>query len=344
MAESLVIECGAGHAYVVVAEGCQFVNQVAVSMLNYQSAQSSIASIQSLLVAAKSAIETCHLEIFISDNASNAEDQRQLQQALEEMPTVNLRINDMNLGFSAGHNRNLKAIFSGSSADYIWILNNDCLVDETTLSALVESAQYNPEVGIWGATLLESDGQTIQCAGGCFYNTWVSSYRQYGHGKHVSKIDQLKSVEYDYIAGASLFFPVATLKCGLQSLIEPEFTNDRSTVQQQWLNESFFLYFEELDLAKRLKPGVGTSWCRDALIVHKAGASTGTSDNQRSALAEYHSTLSALVFTRQYYPRRLCVMAPIRYLSKCLLLILRGDFKLIVEMTNAYRDFWHDLS
>ena len=166
-------------------------NRVAVSILNYKSAQSTIACIQSLQAAAKLASETCYLEIFISDNASGAEDQHQLQQALGGMPTVHFRTNDKNLGFSAGHNRNLEAIFSGFNADYIWILNNDCLIAETALGALVECAKNDPEVGIWGATLLESDGQTIQCAGGCFYNSWISSYRQYGHGKHVSQLNQL---------------------------------------------------------------------------------------------------------------------------------------------------------
>ena len=43
-------------------------------------------------------------------------------------------------------------------------------------------------------------------------------------------------------------------------------------------------------LAKRLKPGLEMAWCRDALITHITGASTGTSDNKRSLLAEHHST------------------------------------------------------
>lgn len=315
-------------------------NRLAVSILNYNSAQSTIACTQSLLVAAKSASETCHLEIFISDNGSKAEDQRQLQQAMEEIPTVHLRINDKNLGFSAGHNRNLGAIFSDFKADYIWILNNDCLVTETALGALVMCARNSPEVGIWGATLLESDGQVIQCAGGCFYNTWVSSYRQYGHGKSVSELDRLESKKFDYVAGASLFFPVGTLKSGLLSVSGSEMATNPD--RQQWLNESFFLYFEELDLAKRLKSALTMAWCKEALIVHAAGQSTGTANNQRSSLGEYHSTLSALIFTKTYYPRRLWVVMPLRYFSKCLLLILRGDLHLIRAMSKAYRDFWNE--
>jgi GT2 family glycosyltransferase len=312
--------------------------QVAVSILNHNSADISIACIQSLLIAVMAASSTCELEIYISDNASEAEDQRLLQQSLQEIATVHLVLNDENLGFSAGHNRNLQSIFSHSNPDYIWLLNNDCLVEERALLELLKCAQRNPEMGIWGATLLEPDGETIQCAGGCFYNTWVSSYRQHGRGRFVAQLDQLKPAEFDYIAGAAMFFPATTLKNGLRAL--PESLTNRNKVGQQWLNENFFLYFEELDLAKRLEPGLGMAWCKDALIIHAGGASTGTSENKRTTLAEYYSTLSALKFTRQYYPRRLWVMAPARYFAKCLLSFVRGDFSLIGAMTRAYWFFF----
>ena len=303
--------------------------RIAVSILNHNSAQSTVACVQSLLNAAQEQSGACLLEIFVADNASAERDRHTLQQSLTELPNVYVQMNSGNMGFAAGHNRNLANIFHRFSPDYVWILNNDCLVYAQTLSSLVESSVRHPEVGIWGATLLEADGETIQCAGGCFYNSWISSYRQYGRGKNLEFIDELEAVEYDYIAGASLFFPVATLQKGL-----------RSIDTTQWLNESFFLYFEELDLAQRLKPGFGMDWCKRALVKHAGGASTGTVENQRTELAEYHSTLSALKFTRMYYPRRLWVMAPARYFSKCLLLLVGGDFRLIGPLSQAYRDFW----
>lgn len=196
----------------------------------------------------------------------------------------------------------------------------------------------HPDVGIWGATLLEPDGQTIQCGGGCFYNSWISSYRQYGKGKTLAQIDKLEPVEFDYIAGASLFFPVATLQGGLHSI---QLTGaGASSVAPQWLNESLFLYFEELDLARRLKPGLKIVWCKAALIKHAGSLSSGTNAKKRSQLAQYHSTLSALKFTRLYYPHRLWFMAIARYFSKGSQLLVRMDFRLIGKMTKAYWDFW----
>ena len=312
--------------------------RVAVSILNYNSTQSTIACVQSLLDACHQTNCSYLLDVFVTDNDSGTSEQLLLQQSLEEFPNIHLRKNPENRGFAAGHNGNLNAIFLRSRPDFVWVLNNDCLVYEDTLSALIDCAQQQPAVGIWGATLLEREGETIQCAGGCFYNSWISSYRQYGQGAALKQVDQLKTVDYDYIAGASLFLPVTTLQDGFRP--PPALPANDCRDKQQWLNESFFLYFEELDLAKRLKPGIKMAWCRGALIKHSGGASTGVSDDLRTALAEYHSTLSALKFTSRYYPRRLWVMAPIRYLAKCVQLVFKGRMSLLGPLTRAYWDFW----
>lgn len=311
--------------------------RVAVSILNYNSADETLACVQSLLDAHDETDELTILSVFVTDNHSMVDDQSKLKQSLAEISCVNLRLNPENKGFAAGHNDNLRVIFHESDPDYVWVLNNDCLVYEETLSSLINCAQQRPDIGIWGATLLEPDGKTIQCAGGCFYNPWVSSYQQHGQGRALALIDQLDAAEFDYVAGASMFFPVATLQTGLHS-VSLSFTDDHPG-NEQWLNEQFFLYFEELDLAKRLKPGMGLAWCKNALIRHTGGTSTGAVDKQRTAVAEYHSTLSALRFTRLYYPKRLWVVVTVRYLAKMLQLVFNGNIRLIEALTRAYRDF-----
>lgn len=103
-----------------------------------------------------------------------------------------------------------------------------------------------------------------------------------------------------------------------------------------------FPYFEELDLVRRLIRGSRMAWCKTAVIKHMGGVSTGTIDDQRSAIEEYHSNFSALKFTQTYYPLRLWFMASARFVSKCLLLIVRGEFHLVGIVAKAYRDFWRD--
>jgi len=313
--------------------------RVAVSILNYKNSQTTIECVQSVLASSFTFSTNCILDVFVCDNNSGVESQDHLQESLANLPNIHLQFNDGNKGFAAGHNGNLVAIQHGSAPDYVWILNNDCQVHESALDSLITCAQKHPGVGIWGATLLEMDGATIQCAGGCFYNSWLSSYRRHGHGRPLTQVDKLSTVKFDYIAGASLFMPLSTLQTGLHS--PPLATTRSGDVKTQWFNEDFFLYFEELDLASRLNPGLEMAWCRAALIKHSGGASTGASDQHRSPLAEYHATLSALKYTRLYFPKRLWFMLPARYIAKCLQLLVRRDLRLVESLTRAYRDFWN---
>ena len=308
---------------------------IGVSILNFRAARATIACVQSLLDAQVAAKGRFSMHIYVADNASDQADQQQLRQGLDGLQSAHLQINNENLGFAAGHNQNLARILKDPAPDYVWLLNNDCLVDAHTIPALLECAGRHPEVGMWGATLLEPDGEIIQCAGGCFYSTWLSSYRQYGKGIALAHRDHLDNAHFDYLAGASLFMPASTLTMGLRP------PKSRAGAQEHpWLNEEFFLFFEELDLAARLQPGLKMAWCRQALIRHVGGAGTDSRQGNRSPNAEYHSTLSALKFTWLYHPGRFWVMAPARLIAKGLVNLAAWRFDLLQALVSAYREFW----
>ena len=308
--------------------------QIGVSILNYQAATETIHCVRSLLDAQELAAGAYALHIQVADNASDESDFKALQAGLDGLAGVALHRHPRNLGFAAGHNRNIERLLSTAAPDFVWLLNNDCLVDVGTAPALLDCAGRRPDVGIWGATLLEADGRTIQCAGGCSYRVWLSSYRQHGHGIDLSRLEALASPRFDYIAGASLFMPLATLRKGLDP---PKCRAPAS--ERAWLNEEFFLYFEELDLARRLRPGLEMAWCRKALIHHAGGSGTGSGQGLRSAEAEYHSTLSALKFTRLYHPGLLWLMAPARLAVKGAIHLASGRLDLFKALLRAYRDF-----
>jgi GT2 family glycosyltransferase len=310
------------------------VPDIGVSILNYQAAVETIRCVHSLLDAQAVAGGAYALHIHVADNASHHAGFEALQAGLDGLAVVALHRHERNLGFAAGHNRNIERLFSGETPDYVWLLNNDCLVDASTVPALLKCAGRRPEVGIWGATLLEADGRTIQCAGGCFYQTWLSSHQQHGQGTALSELNTLGTPRFDYISGASLFMPAATLAKGLH----PPKCRDR-LVGPTWLNEEFFLYFEELDLAQRLKPEFEMAWCRDALVSHAGGSGTGSGQGLRSADAEYHSTLSALKFTKLYHPGLLWLMMPARLVAKGVINLGTGRLDLCRALLRAYGGF-----
>jgi len=314
--------------------------RIAVSILNFNSAESTTACVRSV-VSSPCIDGDREVSVFVTDNGSDARDSSHLEELLATLEEVHIRIHPVNLGFAAGHNRNIQWIVSTHRPDFIWLLNSDCQVEPGCLDALVGCAAENPHVGIWGATLLERDGRTIQCAGGCSYNSWLSTYQPHGRGEPVLHRTRLQEVDFSYLAGASLFFPLHTLESGL--LPPARIGPGPAEAGTEFLNESFFLYFEELDLARRLKPGLALGWCREALITHAGGESADTGGSRRSAQAEYHSTLSALKFTRLYYPGRLWFMAPARFFAKVLQLLFTGNIRLLGSVTSAYGDFWRCL-
>ena len=308
---------------------------IGISIINFQAAAETARCVDSLTSTANLDASDFRLLIRVADNHSDPADFELLQAALSKNARVSLVRNQRNLGFSAGHNRNIEWLISRENPDFIWLLNNDCEVDAHAPAALLQCAADRPEVGIWGATLLEGPRGPIQCAGGCRYWPWLSAFRQNGRGTPLGQLGDMPEARLDYVAGASLFMPVNTLVSGLAP------ARGRSGQQAgQWLNEEFFLYFEELDLSRRLSPGIQLGWCRQARIVHSGGAGTGSDSSGRSAKGEYHSTLSALKYTRLYHPGKLWVMAPARLLIKTLLSLVTLRFDLIRALMAAYGDFF----
>lgn len=83
-------------------------------------------------------------------------------------PSVTVIRSEVNLGFARGCNLVIrKALEDG--ADYVWLLNNDTVVDAKALSALVDEAEKDSRCGIAGSKIYYEDRRdTLHHAGGGF--------------------------------------------------------------------------------------------------------------------------------------------------------------------------------
>jgi GT2 family glycosyltransferase len=72
-------------------------------------------------------------------------------------------------------------------------------------------------------------------------------------------------------------------------------------------DESYFLYYEELDWATRSKGRFDLVYAQESIVYHKIGGSIGTSSCPRgkSLLSDYYTLRNRLKFTRKYYPTAL---------------------------------------
>jgi GT2 family glycosyltransferase len=104
------------------------------------------------------------------------------------------------------------------------------------------------------------------------------------------------------------------------------------------LNEQYFLYYEEADLAQRVRQhGYTLAWCPQSLVYHAGARSTGHAAT--SPLVGYHENWSTLRYTADYYLWLLPMAASFRFLGKALSYIIFRRWVLLSAMIQAYKDF-----
>ncbi|RMF02725.1 MAG: glycosyltransferase family 2 protein [Chloroflexi bacterium] len=141
-----------------------------------------------------------NFEVIVVDNGST---DGSAELVAEQFPQVKLIRNDYNMGFAGGNNVGLRA----ATGDVLVLLNQDTVVDEGWLTALVKSLQ-DPTVGIVGCKIRYPNG-AIQHAG-----AYISETR--GVVSHIGRneadtgqYDQPQDVEL--VTGAALALSRQTL-------------------------------------------------------------------------------------------------------------------------------------
>lgn len=168
---------------------------------------------------------------------------------------------DKNEGFAAANNVGLKYIQKfGDASDLVWILNNDTIISKNVAQSIVDEIDIYPgEVGntLFGTPLLEYYlPNKIQVIGGK-YNKLLGVTSDVGGGLDVDQNIDAKQFNIDYPIGASMIVSKGFLESvGLMC-------------------EDYFLYFEELDWAQRLKKLHGKVEMLSVYgVYHKQGGST----------------------------------------------------------------------
>ena len=85
----------------------------------------------------------------------------------------------------------------------------------------------------------------------------------------------------------------------------------------------------------------GMGWCRESIVQHKGGVSTGGGTHQGGSwTANYYENLSTLMFTAQYHFWWLPVAAIFRLLMKLFMVLAARRWSVLAPIGQAYRDFF----
>jgi len=224
-------------------------------------------------------------ELIIVDNASTDGTPAWLSSYAEKHPRVIAHCSDANLGFSGGNNAGLKL----ASGRYVLYLNSDAYLLDDSVKGMIAYWDAHPEVGLGACLLLDGTGKSGP-AYGCFPTAGVLAQEIF-----TRRYNRLRAVCPPLNEDThAVDFP-----CGAFFLIKGDLVRKLGG-----MDESFFLYFEETDLAKRARDlGFLCHYIGGAKAVHLGGQSTQEVKslrlvrmfyfNWRKYLLKHHGPLSA---------------------------------------------------
>ena len=176
-----------------------------------------------------------------------------------------------NGGFGSGVNVGVQHVLkSFGSPRYFYVLNPDATIDPGALNALVSFMGDHPDAGLLGNLVRNQQGGDVIKA--FRFPTVVSEFAGYASfgplsrllRNHLVPMNPSSSCQVDWVSGVSMLFRSEVF----------------STVGL--FDEGFFLYFEEIDFAKRMqKAGWKTYFVADVGVDHIGALSTGMRDFNR---------------------------------------------------------------
>jgi GT2 family glycosyltransferase len=197
--------------------------------------------------------------VMVIDNASAAETWRYVGDG--ELPIEMVRL-PWNCGFAAGTNR---GIALAAEAEWIALLNPDAFPEPEWLERLLVTAERHPECAFFASRqLMADDPGRVDGTGDEYAVTGLAWRRQHGERAMGGRLEPEEV--FGPCAAAALYRRDALAAVG-------------------GLDETFFCYFEDVDLAFRLRlAGHRCLYVPDAVVHHVGSASSG----RKSDFAVYH--------------------------------------------------------
>ena len=194
-----------------------------------------------------------------------------------------------NLGFAGGNNLGIRHLLKDPAIEAVWLLNNDTVVEPAAARSLLAQIRSDPAQGMIGTVIrYYAAPEKVQALGGMTFNPLTGG----NAGIHGNKPFK---APWDGRAAAR------RAACVLGASL----TVTRAFVETVGLmGEDYFLYFEEMDWARRNRGRFSIGLSRGSVVYHKHGGSIGSSAKKggRSAQSEYWLLRARLLFYRKYHP------------------------------------------
>lgn len=240
--------------------------------------------LEQCLKSVQKAIQGLDADVWVVDNQSVDGSVDMLR---ETFPWVQLIANTENTGFSKANNQAIKA----SNGEYVLLLNPDTVVEEDTFTKCCNFMDQHPDAGALGVRMVDGSGNFLPESKRGLPTPEVALYKMFGLNKlfpkskkfgryHLGFLPEMEVNEVEVLAGAFMFMRRTALeKVGL-------------------LDETFFMYGEDIDLSYRIiKGGYKNYYYPETSIIHYKGEST------KKGSANYVKIFyqAMVIFARKHY-------------------------------------------
>lgn len=247
--------------------------------------------LEQCLCSVQAAMNGMDAEVFVVDNGSTDGSMEYLRPKFPEFTFIE---NTDNPGFAKANNQAIRQC----NGEYILLLNPDTVIGEESIRSLCYFMDERPDAGAVGVKMLDGHGVFLKESKRSFPSPWVSFCKIFGLSGmfpksrafarySLSYLNENKQHKVEVLAGAFMLIRHEALdKVGL-------------------LDDSFFMYGEDIDLSYRLVLGGFKNYYIPERILHYKGEST-----QRNDLKYVKAFYGAmLIFYHKYYPHSGWLMA-----------------------------------
>ncbi|QDT93028.1 glycosyltransferase family 2 protein [Gimesia algae] len=260
--------------------------QCSTIIVNYNSHIHVTECVRSVLTNAPQA------EVIVVDNASTDDSLTILEVTFPDHPRLQIVRNPVNAGFAVACNLGT----CQASKDYFFYLNPDCMISQETIPQLISSLKQNPQAGMAGGRLLNSDGSEQR--GGrrkipTPWSTFVKVFKLSALSRFFPRIfadfnlhEQGvpdKPIEVEAISGACMMIP------------------RQAHEEVGGLDEDYFLHCEDLDWCLRFTlQGWKIVYVPDAVLTHFQGACSKSTP----IIVEWYKHKGMVHFYRKFYRKQ----------------------------------------
>lgn len=251
---------------------------VGILLVNYNGSKDTIECINSLKNN-----KYQNYKIIIVDNNSSYSDYKEIEKYIKENNLdIELIRLEKNLGFAGGNNIGIKYAIEELNCDYVLLINNDTLVDESFLNELVNKSESSTEIGIATSKIFYyPERNKIWYAGGKI--DWFKFTSIHFGEKEYDDEKYNKDAEVDFISGCVMLIK--------KSVIE----------EVGYLPEEYFMYYEDFDYCIKVRDkGFKLAYVSKSKVYHKISASTG---GEESAFSLEYGSRNRKLLLKKYKDR-----------------------------------------